>query len=84
MQFALLEAILGRDWGLIVYPILLSSLPLSGSSPGMTVILMAGALSLNSTTQSINQSINQNCFGGKMMAFITVPIQVKPLICHKP
>ena len=40
-------------WGVLVYPILLCYLPLSGRSPAMTEILLTGTLSLNSM-KSIN------------------------------
>ena len=52
LKFASLEANLGGGWGLLVYPILLFYLPLSGRSPNMTEILFTGSLSLNSFNQS--------------------------------
>ena len=42
MKFASFETNLGGGWGLLVYPILLFSLPLSGRSPDMTEILLTG------------------------------------------
>ena len=45
MQFTSFEANLGL--GLLVYHILLFSLPLSGRSPDMTEILLTGTLSFN-------------------------------------
>ena len=48
MKFALLEANLCKGPGLLVYPILLFSLPLSGGTVDMTEILLTGILSLNS------------------------------------
>ena len=52
MKFASFKANLGWGWGLLVYPILLFSLPLSGRSPDMTEILLTGTLS--KLTQLIN------------------------------
>ena len=51
IKLASLKAIFGWGWGLLVYPILLFSLPLSGRCPDMTEILLTWTLSLN---QSIN------------------------------
>ena len=47
MKNASFETNLGGDSVLLVYPIPLSSLPLSGRSPDMTEILLTGTLSLN-------------------------------------
>ena len=40
MKFASLEVFLGGGWGLLVYPILIFYLPLSGRSPGMTELFL--------------------------------------------
>ena len=48
MKFASIVANLGGSWGILVYPTLLFSLPLSGRSLNMTEILLIGTLSLNS------------------------------------
>ena len=65
MKYALLKANLGGGQGLLVYPILLSFLPLSGRGPDMTEILLTGTLSINSINLTrnnygwiFNQSIN--------------------------
>ena len=54
INFASLEANLGWGKGLLVYPILLFSLPLSGRSSGMTEILLTGTLSLNPIKRGIH------------------------------
>ena len=41
-----------EDQGLLVYPIFLFALPLSGRSPDMTEILLTGTLSLSLISQS--------------------------------
>ena len=47
MKFASLEANLGGDQGLLIYPILLFSLPLSRWSNNMTETLLTGTLRLD-------------------------------------
>ena len=41
-------------WGLLVYPILLFSLPLAERSPSMTEILLTGTLHINSSNQNLH------------------------------
>ena len=40
MKFASLEVSIGGGWGLLVYPILIFYLPLSGRSSGMTELFL--------------------------------------------
>ena len=61
----------GGGWGLLVYPILLFYLPLSGSSPDMTVILLTGTLSLNSinrltTKAQVSFQCSKTCVKGPL------------------
>ena len=53
MKFASLEAKLDGSWGLLVYHILLFSLPLSGSIPDITEILLTWTLSHNSSGSAL-------------------------------
>ena len=62
MKCASLEAIFYVGWALLVYPILVFSLPLSGRSLDMTEILLTGTLSLSSINYPKPTDLDLHCF----------------------
>ena len=71
MKLASLEAIkFGWGWGLLVYYILLFSLPLYCRHPNMTEILLTGTLSLNSIINQHPQHNIMNLFACHHFSFI--------------